>query len=147
VTVKMIDARVWHDEVDCTVKLVVEICCNCAVPFAMPASLRREALADHSISFYCPHGHGQHYVGKTDAEREHERRVAAERRAELAEDTAKRQRERASAAERSATAYKGVATRMRNRIGKGTCPCCHRHFANVERHMDSQHPDWAVQDQ
>jgi RNase P subunit RPR2 len=139
----MIDARVWHDEVDSTVKLVVEICCNCAVPFAMPQTLRKRALADHSVSFYCPHGHSQHFVGKTEAELLADKLALARRRAEMAEEAARSERLSRKTIERQAAAYKGQATRLRKRIGNGTCPACHRHFANVERHMDSKHPGYA----
>jgi len=138
-----VDARVWHDEVESTVKLVVEICCNCGIPFAIPKALRENALADHSVSFYCPRGHSQHFIGKTEEEKLRDQLAAASRRAEMAEGSARRQRERADSAERSASAYRGQATRMRKRIGNGVCPCCHRHFVNVERHMAGQHPGYA----
>lgn len=42
-----------------SVDLTTEECCNCGVLFAMPADLRKQLLADHSRSFYCPNGHGQ----------------------------------------------------------------------------------------
>lgn len=31
---------------------------------------------------------------------------------------------------------------MKNRVANGVCPCCNRHFENLERHMKGQHPDF-----
>ena len=45
--------------------------------------------------------------------------------------------------ERSRNGMKGVLIREQKklaRIRKGVCPCCNRHFKNVQRHMDSQPP-------
>ncbi|MBV6448554.1 hypothetical protein [Nitrosomonas sp.] len=44
------------------------------------------------------------------------------------------------AAERSARAYKGQATKIKRRVGRGVCPCCNRHFENLERHMHMVFP-------
>ena len=38
---------------------------------------------------------------------------------------------------------KAAKTRLKNRVGKGVCPCCNRSFANLKRHMASQHPEFA----
>jgi hypothetical protein len=123
-------------------QLAVEVCCTCGVMFAMPEVLRKEALADHSRSFYCPNGHGQHFLGKTDEQklkellerekenmrwmRDHAARVAAER------DQAKAQ----------ARAQKGANTRLKKRIAAGVCPCCKRSFRDLARHMHGQHPEF-----
>jgi hypothetical protein len=42
-------------------------CCECFVAFAMTTELYEKRLKDHK-SFYCPVGHGQHFVGKSDEE-------------------------------------------------------------------------------
>jgi hypothetical protein len=141
-----IDARVWHDDVQFTQTLTVEICCSCAVVFAIPADMYRRAKADPKVWFYCPNGHSQHYTGKTEEQKLTEQLVTARLRAERAENAAAAQRTRAVAAEHQRAAYKGQATRLRKRIGNGVCPCCNRHFVNVERHMNSQHPGWCDTD-
>jgi len=43
-------------------------CCECFVAFAMTTELYEKRLKDHK-SFYCPVGHGQHFVGKSDEEK------------------------------------------------------------------------------
>jgi hypothetical protein len=116
--------------------LAIEVCCECHIAFGMPADFQRQAReAGPKITFHCPLGHAQHY-STSETQRLRDRLNRAETRERAARD-------QADAAERSARAYKGHLTRTRKRIGNGTCPCCSRHFANVERHMHSQHPGYA----
>lgn len=131
-----------------TGELVVHECCNCGIDFAIPRALDQHAHRDHSVNFWCPLGHSQHYIGKTDAQIEKERAEAMARRAVNAENAARVQRERAARAERSAAAYRGQATRLRNRIAAGVCPvpgCRRSGFAQVMRHIASKHPSWAAE--
>lgn len=116
-------------------QLVTEVCCNCGVSFAMPEELHIKALADHGRSFYCPNGHSQHYIGKTEAEKLRE--------------NLERERARAGryAAERDQTearlrAQKGATTKLRKRIAAGCCPVCRRNFQALADHIASQHPDF-----
>jgi hypothetical protein len=125
-----------------TTELVVEVCCCCAIPFAMPRSLQREARKDPDVWFYCCAGHRQHY-DESEADRLRKKLAAAERRAASAEETARIQRKRASDAEGTSRALRGVVTRERRRVGRGVCPCCGRSFENLRRHMAGQHPDYA----
>ena len=120
--------------------LAIEECYKCHVVFAMPKDLQERAR-DRGETFYCPLGHGQVYstteVAKLKAKlaREQEWRTRAEIRERAARD-------QADAATRSARAYKGQVTKIRKRVGNGVCPCCNRTFANVARHMTTQHPDF-----
>jgi hypothetical protein len=123
--------------------LAIEECCNCHIKFAMPADFQRRCRdAGRKATFYCPLGHAQHYT-VSETQRLKDELARAERRQGWAETSAQAARDQAAAAERSARAYKGHMTRARKRIGNGVCPCCSRHFANVERHMRGQHPGYA----
>ncbi len=122
--------------------LAIEECCECHITFAMPSDLQRRCREQgQSRTFYCPLGHAQHYTSseirrlKDKLEREQQWRKNAETRAQAARD-------QADAAERSRAAYKGQLTRVKKRIGNGVCPCCSRHFANVERHIATKHPEF-----
>lgn len=115
--------------------LTVAECGECGMAFGMTPEFVRKRERDHA-TFYCPAGHPRYYPAKSDIERVRER-------AEYAEARFVSERDQRLAAERSQRALKGVVTRTKRRIGKGVCPCCNRHFANVERHMDSQHPEYA----
>lgn len=39
-------------------------------------------------------------------------------------------------------AEKGAKTKLKKRIAKGACPCCNRHFVNLQRHIEGQHPEY-----
>jgi hypothetical protein len=118
-----------------TVTFVTEDCCECGVPFAMTKEFKDRKVNDHS-RFFCPSGHGQSYVGKTEEERLRERleRVQIER------DHAREETRRARAV---AAAAKGQATKARNRAAKGVCPHpeCKRSFVDVARHVKTCHPE------
>jgi len=126
------------------VTLQIDSCCNCGVIYAMPSDLDDQRREDHG-TFYCPNGHGQHYTGKTEAQKLREQLAAAERQRDSANGSATFWRYQAGAAERSARAVKGHMTRLRKRIANGVCPCCQRSFANVRAHIHGQHPEWAAE--
>lgn len=125
-----------------TVRLVRESCCNCSVVFAMPSELCDRRRNDHQ-TFYCPNGHPQYYTGKTDAQKERERREAAERDLEFV-------RQQRDSALKSNSGLRAVATRrardlerLEERVLAGVCPCCHRTFQNLHRHVKTKHPAFA----
>lgn len=132
--------------------LVVHECPSCFVLHAIPQDMHDLRQAEGG-SVYCPNGHAWIFT-----EPETARLKRQLREAEQVRDEARRQRDLAlaskvheadqrRAAERSAAAYKGQATRLRNRAAAGACPAgCHRTFANLARHMASQHPDFAEPD-
>lgn len=36
-----------------------------------------------------------------------------------------------------------LLSKVQKRVGNGVCPCCHRAFVNMQRHMASKHPEMA----
>lgn len=123
--------------------IVAITCGTCHIPFGLPDGLYRAARRDGRW-FYCPNGHNIHYY-KTELEELKAEKDRLQRVAESRAESLRIAREQRDAAKRSASALKGVVTKTKKRIGNGTCPCCNRHFANVERHMQSQHPEYAEQ--
>lgn len=122
-------------------------CFRCKVMFWLPDDLYRSSRRDEAIFFYCPHGHRQHFpageTAETKLRRERDRLKQDQARLE---DELRRQRQLRDAAERSASAYKGQTTRLKNRAKAGLCPCCNRHFDNLQRHIATKHPDISVED-
>lgn len=116
-----------------TTTLSTLTCGCCEIPFAIPESLHDKVKRDGS-SFYCPNGH---YISYSDTENKR-----LQRRLDNMSAAYDRERDRAAYAERSASAYKGQATRLRNRAKNGVCPCCHRTFQQLARHMAAKHPDF-----
>lgn len=131
---------------DATTKMAVEECCNCGMIFAMPVSFKNDRLErrKNDMTFYCPRGHAQHYTGKSREQKLREELDAERRRRESAEQNIAFEQDQRRSAERSAAAYKGQATRLRTRAKAGICPCCNRHFVQLERHMASQHPGFTA---
>lgn len=121
----------------------VEItCCRCGIRFGMTAQTHAE-LKKSSHTFSCPYGHQQHFpLGPTKEDQlRQERDLLQQRLAQKDDEIAWQRRHRESAA-RSASAYKGQATKLRRRAKAGVCPCCNRHFEQLERHMSVKHPDF-----
>lgn len=107
------------------------ITCWCGIVYAMPSDLNRHSQ-ETGATTYCPLGH----AGVPQTEPLQKQLAEAQRRARANRDLLE-------AEERSHSATRGHVTRAKRqlaRIGNGVCPCCNRHFTNVERHMASQHP-------
>lgn len=126
-------------------ELELTTCCACGVAFAFPVMLMRKRLNDHQ-TFYCPNGHHLSFPGKSDAEK-------AQAEVEKYRALLKKEREYAAgvvsernAAQRSLIATKAAHTRTKNRIANGVCPCCHRSFVELQKHMASQHPDYETKE-
>jgi C4-dicarboxylate-specific signal transduction histidine kinase len=138
-----------------TLNMVLEDCCyaNCGAVWAMTAEFVRMRKDDHA-SFHCPAGHSQQYTGKSEAQREREKREEAERRAERLEqdrsyyqERLRNEREEHKTTQHKLRGTKGALTNAQRRAARGVCPVkgCHRHFANVQAHVERQHPDYVAE--
>lgn len=126
--------------------LKVVNCCGCGGTYAMAADYLDKRQRDGG-SWQCPYCR----MGTAYCETETDKlKKALERQKE---STAYQRREKEeylqqrNTLERSRNGMKGVLVREQNklaRIRNGVCPCCNRHFKNVKRHMDSQHPHYKV---
>lgn len=126
-------------------QLTVMDCPNCGIPFAITTDYE-ERRRDDGRDFYCPNGHTVCYNSRDQKrmqqlEREAE---AAKRGAQWAREDANRARRQARTADYQRRAAKGQLTKAKKRAAAGLCPCCRRTFQNVQRHVASQHPDFAV---
>lgn len=114
------------------VDFVVRQCSKCGITYCLPSNFSRARADDHK-SWYCPNGHGQHIPALSDAEKlrkqlEEERRRHSQTQIEL------------MAAENQVAAISKEKARLQKRIKNGVCPCCHRSFVQLSRHMASKHP-------
>lgn len=125
-------------------------CCRCGESIWMTAATH-QTYKRSSQTFFCVHGHQQHFPqGKSEAEKlqaelDNERRARqlAEQRIAAAKDDALEARAAADKQRRRANGYKGHATKLAKRAKAGVCPCCNRHFIQLARHMATQHPTFA----
>lgn len=128
-----------------TDRLTIIDCGVCHIPFAIPENLYSK-LVKTGEWFWCPNGHHIHYF-ETDNDRLKREVETAERR--LAARQAQLDQARAEAEHQAAVArgFKGAMVKAKKRAAKGVCPVpgCHRHFADVQRHMASKHPDWTAE--
>lgn len=126
-----------------TGRLVV-VRCWCGIQHAIPQSLDDEQMrafndGKEPKGIFCPLGHKYIPAGIPEIDKVR-RRLAREEsahdqtRADLRETEARRRAEKAA------------KTRLKNRVGRGICPCCHRHFANVQKHMETKHPGFTSKD-
>lgn len=112
-------------------------CYKCGAQFALSSQFYTDRSADRG-TWYCPNGHGQHFIGQTEAERLKAALDASRR-------IAHNERVRREMADRSRAAMQGVATKRAKqlaRVAKGVCPCCNRSFADMLKHMAGQHPEF-----
>lgn len=124
------------------------VTCWCGCVHAVPSELRRYQLAEHANgrrhNVYCPLGHQYAPSGETETTRLG-RQLAIERsQHDQTKAAAREAREQRDAAIRRENAQKGAKTRIKNRVQKGVCPCCNRTFVELQRHMATQHPEWAA---
>lgn len=128
-----------------TQRFEVIYCCDCRMPFAVPADIRSRWVNNGDLWFYCPNGHRQHYT-ESDIEKAKRERDAAQKNAEWYKQRLLDERAANERTVRRLNAQRANVTKLKKRIAAGVCPCCTRHFTNLERHMASQHPDYAQQE-
>lgn len=117
-------------------------CWKCNADYYLPPELYRAAKASDKISFFCPYGHEAHFRdGPTEADKLRQERDRLNQRLAEKDDEIIRQRGLRESAERSISAHRGQLTKLKNRAKAGLCPCCNRHFTNLERHMATKHAD------
>ena len=118
-------------------------CANCGLTFGVSAEFIRKRRDDH-VGFWCPNGHSNYYPQQNETERLREQLAQTERiNAAITADL------QSVCAERDHhwTERKKVNTRMRHlkeRVKHGVCPCCHRTFKQLARHITSKHPHFAA---
>lgn len=123
------------------ITMKVEHCISCGIPFTVPQNVYEKHLEEGGFH-YCPNGHGQGW-DKSRSKRAAEEREREELRRErdrLAQQVAQKEDEVIAEIHLRHEAEKKLA-KVEKRIKAGVCPCCNRHFANLERHMASKHKE------
>lgn len=131
------------DTVIVKVNLLTETCCDCGIVFGMP-DYHKNRLLETGGSFYCPNGHGQHYT-EPEVKRLQKLLSKVEKSATLYRQWYDAEQDDHARTRRSLAATKGVLTKTKKRIANGSCPCCKRHFTNLQRHMENKHPDYSIE--
>jgi len=115
-------------------------CYKCHLVFAVTAE-HKQRLCTTGEGFYCPAGHGQAYC-ETEVQKLKKQLEAKERSLKWRDEQIERQNKTIKRKENEVRAQKAAKTKLKKRIGNGVCPCCQRTFENLQRHMQSKHPDF-----
>lgn len=137
----------------CGMEVTLYQCGSCGVMHGLTANFIKARQDDHK-SFYCPWcQQALHYSGDSEEEKLRKQVEQQRERAQRAEERAQATRDLLRHEQRSHAATRGAVTRkkkeiaaIKERIAGGVCPCCNRHFVDVERHMTRKHPDFRIED-
>jgi hypothetical protein len=120
-------------------------CCVCGVVVVMPTMLFAKRKEDQKF-WYCLNGHEQHFTGETEADRLKRMLDAEQKRRENAELQLSAVRKSRDNAELTARMTRGKLQALKQRVKNGVCPCCHRSFVQLARHMATKHPEYTHQE-
>ena len=130
---------VYTNDIRYVTSIKATICSECGLVSGLADEFIAARRKDHG-TFYCPNGHSQYFPQKNEAEQ-------LRGQLEAARSLANREAQRREAAERQRNAYKGHATRLKNRVAAGKCPCCSEQFPDVAAHVAQAHPGYVEQSQ
>lgn len=116
-----------------TITMVTVACCNCGCVFGMPSDLDSAFQQDSDKYFYCPNGHRQHYSKSTETKLREQLQQEKDKAWRIQQDLERQ-------VENEQLAKKKVERQLK-RIHRGVCPCCNRTFHNIQRHMETRHPE------
>ena len=120
-----------------TVTLELLRCPVCGTSYGIEKRMF-ELKCESGGNWYCPNGHSL----ITAKETTNAKVDRLERQLKTEQENSAWWRKEAESTARSLSVTRGVLTRTKNRIANGICPCCHRQFVNLARHMENQHPGY-----
>lgn len=123
-------------------RFVTIACCKCGIHFGIPSYFDEKRREDCGL-FSCPNGHGQAYTEST-TKRLEKRIEVLQVSLNSAREDATTQRQLKRKEERRVKAYRGVVTKLKTRAKNGVCPCCTRHFLDLESPIKTKHPKFGV---
>ena len=121
-------------------KLVEKSCYSCEFPFLAPEWFEKQCL-ERGREWFCP------ACGKSTVYMESEvNKLKRELKDQVSfwqnQYQSEQRRHETTEARRRAAA--GQITKLKKRVSHGVCPCCNRTFQNLQRHMKTQHPEFAT---
>ena len=117
------------------VNFSVITCCSCRFDFAVRIDAL-ERWKEKGFTFVCPSCRNTQWFGESESDR-------LRRKLERAEKSLESANEQKLFLERQIAAEKGAKTKLKKRLSNGVCPSCNRSFANLKKHMECKHPDFA----
>lgn len=115
-------------------------CAECENYFGVPAHIIAKRRQD-GRAFYCPLGHGNVYKDNEYDRLKRENKQLKDQKYWLERKNQSTYQQLADTKKEKAN-VKRQLTNTRKRIANGVCPCCHRTFTQLSRHITSKHPDF-----
>jgi hypothetical protein len=113
----------------------------------LPKSLYEAARKSDRICFYCAYGHEQVFrAGETEADKLRRERDLLKQQMARVEEEKMDLVAKAALATSEAKAAKRETARLKKRAAAGVCPCCHRTFGELARHMQTKHPEFRAEE-
>lgn len=129
--------------IDYTSQMEVVNCHNCGGTYALSARFLKTCRdAGQDKSWNCPYCKKGTVFGKSQADQLREQLNSQRQQTQYQREEKERYLQQRDAANRSTYALRGVVTKKKQqlaRVQNGVCPCCNRHFKNLERHMENKH--------
>lgn len=128
------------------VEMATITCCavGCGIVFAVPEWWQAKRREDHT-TWYCPNGHPQGYLAKTEAEKLREQLDKSERSLNRERDRRQRAEESAMNLANSRRALRGVVTKLKRKAQAGTCAWCDHQVPDLAAHVAAEHPGVSVE--
>lgn len=118
-------------------------CHGCGLPYQV-STLETERRTNSGVGWNCPYCRvGTILTRETETQKYRRLAEQAQRERDMARTARDRARDERDTAERQRNAQKAAKTRVMNRIKRGECPCCGKTFADLHKHMETQHPTYA----
>ena len=130
--------------------VLVVVRCWCGLQHTVPESLRdlqKRQFDDGKDPqcIYCPLGHQHVPAGKTEVDRLRSQLAMKDNTIAFVRSQHDQTKAELRETESRRRAEKAAKTKLKKRIANGVCPCCSRHFTNLERHIAHMHPDFALE--
>jgi hypothetical protein len=120
--------------------------CSCGGVYALPADYINHKRK-HGGGWRCPYctiDNWGYHGDNTEIARLRKQVASETARHDQTKAALESKRREAELNERRRRAAVGAKTKLEKRIKNGVCPCCTRLFTNLQRHMTTEHPDYAV---
>jgi hypothetical protein len=129
-------------QIQVDIVIIAKTCPECGVNYGMDQALYERRARDGG-DFYCTNGHLLH-VREPEVEKLRKQLASAQGNLDFYQGLSRQRAETIMQLGNQVRAQKAAKTRLKRRITNGVCPCCKRHFVNVQHHMQTKHPDQIV---
>jgi hypothetical protein len=122
-------------------------CYRCKSEIWLPTPLYEACKRSSRLGFFCPYGHEQIFAeGETEATKLRRERDRLAQQLAQRDDEIKNANTLLAQQGWNISRLKAEHARTSRRISRGVCPCCHRTFNQMARHMRTKHPDFRAEE-